>query len=302
MSEARGTLLRLTLMGGQARAFLCDTTGMAQAAREIHGASNVCTAALGRMISAAAMLGAQLKGEDERVTATIRGGGPAGTLTAVAGADGAVKVALEEPRVELPLRADGKLDVGGAVGKGRLTVVRDLGLREPYVGQVELVNGEIAMDFTYYFATSEQQPTLLSLGVLMPDAAHSAELGVLSAGGLLIQPLPGCSEELLSELERRAGGYADISRQLIGETPDELCARFFEGLAPRIVERRAPAYRCDCDRERIERALISLGRAELRELIDQDHGAQLECHFCNRRYHFSAEQLEELLERATAAD
>ena len=127
MSEARGTLLRLTLMGGQARAFLCDTTGMAQAAREIHSASNVCTAALGRMISAAAMLGAQLKGEDERVTATIRGGGPAGTLTAVAGADGAVKVALEEPRVELPLRADGKLDVGGALGRdGRLSVMRAL--------------------------------------------------------------------------------------------------------------------------------------------------------------------------------
>lgn len=293
-------LLHITLMDGQARALLVNSTAMCERARQLHTLSNVACAALGRLLTVSAMMGSMLKVERGSVTTTVKGDGPLGALVAVAHEDLTVKGYVDKPRVELPLRSDGKLDVGGAVGKGRLTVVRDLGMREPYVGQVELVNGEIAMDFTYYFATSEQQPTLLSLGVLMPDAAHSAELGVLSAGGLLIQPLPECSEELLSELERRAAGYSDISRQLVDATPDELCAQFFDGLEPRIIERRVPQYRCDCDRERIERALISLGPDELNTIIEQDHGAQLECHFCNRRYRFSADELKELLRRATA--
>ena len=177
-------------------------------------------------------------------------------------------------------------------------MVRDLGLREPYVGQVELTNGEIASDFAYYFAASEQQPTLLSLGVLMPNAEDS-ESRVISAGGLLIQPLPDCSEELLEQLEARTSGYSDISRKLVEHTPEELCEEFFKGLEPKIIERHTPEFRCDCGRERIERALISLGREELQSMIDEDHGAQLECHFCNKRYYFTGDELSELLEKAT---
>ena len=209
-----------------------------------------------------------------------------------------VKGYVDKPRAELPLRNNGKLDVGGTVGTGHLTVVRDLGLREPYVGQVELTNGEIASDFAYYFAASEQQPTLLSLGVLMPPAG-SNESHVISAGGLLIQPLPDCSEELLEQLEARTASYSDISRQLVERTPDELCEEFFTGLDARIIERRTPTYRCDCSIERIERALISLGREELESMINDDHGAQLECHFCNRRYRFTQDELQAILDRAT---
>lgn len=299
-SYAGDELMHITLMDGQARALLINSTALCEEARSVHTLSNVACAALGRLMTVSVMMGAMLKTEQGSVTATVKGDGPLGALVAVAHEDLTVKGYVDRPRTELPLRADGKLDVGGAVGSGRLTVVRDLGLREPYVGQVELQNGEIASDFAYYFAASEQQPTLLSLGVLMPPAG-SGESHVLSAGGLLIQPLPGCSEELLEQLEARTGSYADISRQLIDHSLDELCSAFFEGLSPAIVERRVPCFRCDCDRERIERALISLGPEELRSMIEEDGGAQLECHFCNRRYHFTGEELSALLRQATQA-
>ena len=271
------TLLHITLMDGQARALLVNSTALCEEARRTHTLSNVACAALGRLMTVSVMMGSMLKTSYGSVTNTVKGDGPLGALVAVAHEDLTVKGYVDKPRTELPLRSDGKLDVGGAVGTGHLTVVRDLGLREPYVGQVELTNGEIASDFAYYFAASEQQPTLLSLGVLMPQAG-SGESHVISAGGLLIQPLPDCSEELLEQLEARTASYSDISRQLVDHTP---------------------AYRCDCSVERIERALISLGREELESMINEDHGAQLECHFCNRRYQFTADELRALLDKAT---
>ena len=292
------TLLHITLMDGQARALLVNSTALCEDARRTHTLSNVACAALGRLMTVSVMMGSMLKTANGSVTATVKGDGPLGALVAVAHEDLTVKGYVDRPRTELPLRADGKLDVGGAVGAGRLTVVRDLRLREPYVGQVELTNGEIASDFAYYFAASEQQPTLLSLGVLMPNAEDS-ESRVISAGGLLIQPLPDCSEELLEQLEARTSGYSDISRKLVEHTPEELCEEFFKGLEPKIIERHTPEFRCDCGRERIERALISLGREELQSMIDEDHGAQLECHFCNKRYYFTGDELSELLEKAT---
>ena len=292
------TLLHITLMDGQARALLVNSTALCEEARRTHTLSNVACAALGRLMTVSVMMGSMLKTSYGSVTNTVKGDGPLGALVAVAHEDLTVKGYVDKPRTELPLRSDGKLDVGGAVGTGHLTVVRDLGLREPYVGQVELTNGEIASDFAYYFAASEQQPTLLSLGVLMPQAG-SGESHVISAGGLLIQPLPDCSEELLEQLEARTASYSDISRQLVDHTPDELCEEFFKGLDARIIERHTPAYRCDCSIERIERALISLGREELESMINEDHGAQLECHFCNRRYQFTADELRALLDKAT---
>ena len=291
-------LINITLMDGQARAIIINTTAVTDAARGIHTLSNVCCAALGRVMTVAIMMGSMIKDSAASITATVKGDGPIGSVVAVAHEDLTVKGYVDAPRVELPLRANGKLDVGGAVGAGKLTVVRDLGLREPYVGQVELQTGEIGDDFAYYFAASEQQPTLLSLGVLLPPPTDADVNRVLASGGLLIQPLPDCSEELLSELERRAADYGDISHKLLEHTPEELCGIFFDGLQPRIIETRVPKYQCDCGPERIERAIISLGPEEIRAMIDEDHGAQLECHFCNRRYRYSAEELEALLQRA----
>ena len=201
-------LLRLTLMGGQARVFLCDAALMAQQAREIHNASNTCTAAMGRMLAGAAIMGANLKSEGDRLTVTINGGGPAGPLCAVAGPDGRVKVTIEHPEVELPLKKNGKLDVGGALGKdGQLTVMRSFGFGEPYVGRVNLVSGEVAEDFAMYYLESEQTPSLCALGTLVGES-------ILSAGGILIQAMPGCTDELLDALEIRAELFGSISQLL----------------------------------------------------------------------------------------
>lgn len=286
-------MLHISLMKGQARALLCESTEMVQRMSDIHRATPVCTAALGRLMTATAMMGVMMKGQRESVTVTIKGGGPMGTLVAVAN-HGTVKAYADNPRVELPLREDGKLDVGRAVGRrGRMSVVKDLGLREPYIGQCELVSGELAVDFANYFTTSEQQPSLVSLGVL----THGET--VLKAGGLLIQPLPGCEEETLQQLELRTPMFADISRELTFENPKELMAGWFRGLEPEILERTPIAWGCGCSRERMEKALISLGRKELEELSNDPKGAELGCHFCHNHYAFTPAQLRELLARAS---
>lgn len=286
-------MLHISLMQGQARALLCESTEMVQRMADIHRATPVCTAALGRLMTATAMMGVMMKGQRESVTVTIKGGGPMGTLVAVAN-HGTVKAYADNPRVELPLREDGKLDVGRAVGRrGRMSVVKDLGLREPYIGQCELISGELAVDFANYFTTSEQQPSLVSLGVL----THGET--VLKAGGLLIQPLPGCEEETLQQLELRTPMFADISRELTFENPKELMAGWFRGLEPEILERTPIAWGCGCSRERMEKALISLGRKELEELSNDPKGAELGCHFCHNHYAFTPAQLRELLARAS---
>ena len=201
-------ILRMDLMGGQARVILMETTELVQTCSDLHNATPVATAAMGRLMTGTLMLGLMMKGAGESVTVTVKGGGPIGTLVAVA-EGGDVRVCCDNPRVDLPLAANGKLDVGGAVGHhGRMSVVKDLGMREPYIGQVELVSGELGIDFAQYFTVSEQQPSLVALGVLTNGA------NVLKAGGLLIQPLPGCSEETLEQLELRSPMFADISREL----------------------------------------------------------------------------------------
>ena len=235
-------MLRMTLMGGQVRVMLCETTAMCQRAADIHGATPVCTAAMGRLMTATAMLGVMMKGERESVTVTIKGGGPMGTLVAVAN-HGDVKVCADDSRVQLPLRADGKLDVGGAVGReGRMSVVKDLGLREPYIGQCELVSGEIAMDFANYFTVSEQQPSLVALGVLTSGDA------VLKAGGLLLQPMPGCPDEVIDQLELRSPMFADISREMTFACKEQLAEDWFRGMQPELLERTPLRYHCGCSR------------------------------------------------------
>lgn len=289
-------MLRLTLGGGQARVFLCDTTQMAQQARDIHHASNTCSAAMGRMISAAAIMGANLKSEDDRITLTINGGGPAGPLCAVAGPNGTVKVTVEHPEVELPLKANGKLDVGGAVGKdGQLTVMRSSGFGEPYVGRVALVSGEIAEDMAMYYLESEQTPSLCALGTLVSE-------NVVAAGGILIQVMPGCTEELLSQLEIRAELFSAISQMLSEMTLEQIVEGCFRGLDPQILEELPLALQCDCSRPYIERVLLSMGEKELRDLIATQGGCEVTCHFCRKQYAFTGDELSELIRQAQQQD
>ena len=290
MEQKKARLLRMTLMGGQARVFLCDTTEMAQQARDMHNASNTCSAAMGRMIAAAAIMGAGLKSEGDRVTLTINGGGPAGPLCAVAGPNGSVKVTIEHPEIELTSKPNGKLDVGGALGcDGQLTVMRSFGYGEPYIGRVNLVSGEVAEDVAMYYLESEQTPSLCALGTLVGE-------NILAAGGILIQAMPGCSDELLDALEIRAELFGSISQMLQEMSLEEIVSGCFRGLEPEILEEIPLELRCDCSRAYIERVLLSMGEEEIRDLIRTQNGCEVSCHFCRSHYAFSGEELEHLLE------
>ena len=290
---ALGRLLRGTLRNGQVRVLMCDTTNMAELCRMTHEPSNVCAAALGRGISAAALLTASADDPDStNLTMTVKGGGPAGALVVVAHGR-RLKAYIDHPQVELPLKANGKLDVGGALGKdGMITVVRDLGMREPYVGQCELQSGEIGEDVAYYCVVSEQQPTLCALGVLVNEGR------VISSGGVLVQPLPGCEEETLAELETRSMLFGDISAQLLAQPMEDFFKACFDGMEPETLDVEGLTYTCDCSRERMERALISIGQNDLREIIDDDQGAELVCNFCHEKHQFTTEELKALLAQA----
>ena len=286
-------MLHITLMGGQARVLLCRTTAMARRAAEIHAPSSTALAAMSRAMTATAMLGVMMKDQQSSVTVTVAGDGPGGKITAVAHGPH-VKVSIAHPEVELPLKKDGHLDVGGFVGHhGRLTVIKDLGMKEPYIGQIALVSGELGEDFARYFTVSEQQPSLVALGCL----AHEGYC--LSAGGVLVQAMPGCSEELLEQLELRSVFFSAISREVADVALEDLAKAWFDGLEMQILSREKVAYQCDCSREKMEKALIALGKEELRQMILEDQGAELTCHFCRTAHRFTAQQLEELLEVAS---
>ena len=288
-------LYHISLMGGQARAIRIESTNLVQRAKDIHHLSRTATAALGRTLTMAAIMGSMLKNDSDSITAQIKGGGPIGTILAVAHGDCSVKGYVGNPDVELP-RVGKKLPVGPAVGKdGKLTVIKDLHLKEPYVGQVNLVSGEIAEDFAMYFTASEQTPSLVSLGVLVSDEK------VESAGGLLIQMLPGASEAAIASIENSAGMFMDISGTMREYHLKDAVQQLLLHLEPEVLQERTPQYRCDCSRERIERMLVTLGRDELADMIEKQHGAQVDCHFCNRRYEFSEDDLKTILTAATAA-
>ena len=282
-------LLHISLLEGQARALLIDSTNLAEKARITHKLSKTATAALGRTLTIGAIMGSMLKNERDNLTVTIKGGGPLGAVVVVARSDGSVKGYVDHPEVELPRRSDKKLDVGAAVGRnGKLTVVKDLGMREPYIGQSNLVSGEIAEDFAMHFTASEQTPSLVSLGVMVNDK-------VKAAGGLLIQPMPGCSEVGLASLEASTPMFVGISNTIGEYGLKDSVFQLLGHLQPEVLEQRQPVYKCDCSRERMEQVLLSLGEAELRDMIVQQHGAQINCHFCNRSYDFSEGQLEALI-------
>ena len=288
-------ILHIELAGGEARALIADTTEIVRTAREIHKTSSTATAALGRTLTICAMMGVMLKEEGESLTATIKGDGPLGTIVCTAYQNGEVKGYVDHPRATLPPKANGKLDVGGIVGKGSLTVVKDLGMKEPYVSQTELVSGEIAEDFTWYLVSSEHTPSLLSLGVMVQGK------DVLQSAGLLIQPLPGCSNQTLSALEGLANLVAEISTLAHDAgSMEKLCQLVFVGLDWKVLSVSEPAFICRCSREKLENILVSLGTEELEDMIQSQHGATLQCHFCNQKYEFSEADLQQLLMDASS--
>ncbi len=286
-------LVRAISKDGAVKAVAVSTRGLTERARQIHKTLPVATAALGRTLAAASMMGNALKEDGASVTLQIKGGGPLGTLLAVSDNEGNVRGTVENPAVDLPLRSDGKLDVGTAVGcDGTLTVIRDLNMKEPYVGSVGLLGGEIAEDLAAYFVESEQIPTACGLGVLV-----DRDQSVLAAGGYLIQLLPGAGEDTISKVEGgilAAGSVTGLLRE--NDDPEALLYRVLSDFDLEILEHSPIEYRCYCSRERMERALLSIGREELRALIEEKGEAELTCRFCDNVQHFSREDLEAMLE------
>ena len=285
-------LIRAISQDGLMKVSAVSTRDLTERARQIHKTLPVATAALGRLLAGASMMGNALKEEAASLTLQIKGGGPLGTLLAVSDHEGNVRGTVENPAVDIPLREDGKLDVGEAVGnRGTLTVIRDLRMKEPYVGSVGLLWGEIAEDIALYFVESEQIPTACGLGVLV-----DRDQSVLSAGGYLVQLLPGAGEETAERLEASLRAAGPVTELLKADPdPEALLRAALPGLALEVLEKRPIAYRCDCSRERMERALISLGREELRAMIDEQGSAELTCRFCDNVQRFSREELEALL-------
>lgn len=288
-------LTRAISADGSVMAMAIQSTDIASRIEQIHHTSAVVTAALGRLATAASMMGVMLKGPEDSLTLRVDADGPAGSLIAVADSHGCVKAYVQNPIVELPLNSRGKLDVSGAVGKnGYLRVIKDLGLKEPYSGQVPLVSGELAEDVTEYYAVSEQTPTVCALGVLV-----NPDLTVRAAGGFLVQLLPFADESAIDILEKNVKEIPPVSTMIDqGMLPSEICEKLLAGLDPQILDDYLPEYRCDCSRERVERAVISLGKAQLDQLIEEDHGTELCCHFCGKAYRFSEQELREIRDRA----
>lgn len=265
-----------------------DSTAIVREMERLHKTSAVTTAALGRLLTGAAMMGAMLKSRSDSLTLQINGGGPAGRLLAVADGDGHVKGYVQNPVVELPPRADGHLDVGAAVGKdGTLDVIRDLGLREPYIGQVPLASGEIAEDLTNYFAISEQTPTVCALGVLV-----NADLSVQCAGGFILQLLPGATETEIAHLEKNIAALPQVTAMLAeGKTPEDMMQLALAGFVPEVLDSDTVTYQCDCSEDRVRRMLRSLGRKEVERLREEDPHAEVDCQFCDKVYHIDLGEL-----------
>ncbi len=288
-----GKLYRAISADGSAFAEVLDAKDIVSEIERIHKTSAVVTAGLGRLSIAASLMGYMLKGENDTVTLRVDGGGPAGQLVAVADSWGNVKSCVNNPVVEIPLNAQGKLDVGGAVGRdGTLSVVKDLGLKEPYVGVIPLVSGEIAEDIASYYATSEQIPTVCSLGVLV-----NPDLTVSSAGGFLVQLLPFADEKCISTIEKNVAAMRPISALLDeGKTPEEIANMLLAGLEPNELDSAEPVYGCDCSRERTEKILISIGKDELRSIAEEGKDTTVSCHFCGKEYIFTPEDIRRLIE------
>ena len=287
-----GRILRAISSDGAVMMCIADTTDVVAKAENIHKTSAVVTAALGRLLTASSLMGNMLKGKDDSITLRISADGPTGSLIAVSDYHGNPRGYVQNPIVELPLNSYGKLDVSGAVGKnGHLYVIRDLGFGEPYVGQSPIVSGEIAEDITSYYAISEQIPTVCALGVLV-----NPDLTVNCAGGYLVQLLPGAGEETITALEENIKNIQSMTQMLSkGLKLEEICDLVLKGLEPEVLDEFSIEYRCNCSKERVEKALVSIGREELIKLRDEQDSAEVSCHFCNKKYVFTKNDINKLL-------
>lgn len=285
-------IIRATAADGNIRAFAANSTHLVRSAQQLHGLYPVASAALGRTIVAAAMMGIDMKGQRDVLSISLKGGGPLGNVVVVAKSDGKIKGYVDFPQLELPLNSQGKLDVASAIGiDGKLTVIKDLGLKEPYIGQVDLVSGEIAEDIAYYMLFSEQKPSAIGLGVLInPDAT------VQAAGGFIIQPMPGAPEDLIIQMEHRIAEMPSISSMIAEKkTPEDILRIALGNMDLKIHDKLTPLFYCDCNRERLESVLLTLGKPELEEILHQDGKAELVCHYCNKKYLFNESNLTALI-------
>lgn len=287
-------IVRATGAGGQVRIFAAYTRETVEFARNAHQTSPVATAALGRLLTAGAMMGSMQKGEKDLLTLQIKCSGPIGGLTVTADAQASVKGYVENPNVMLPPNMVGKLDVGGALDMGVLSVIKDLGMREPYVGQTHLITGEIAEDLTYYFATSEQTNSSVALGVLMEKNNT-----VKQAGGFIVQLMPNAEDKIIDKLEKNISGLTSVTNMLDqGETPETMIEKILEGISMEILDRIPVQFYCNCSKHRVEKAIISIGKDEIQSMIDDNEPIEVKCHFCNTDYHFSVDELKEILVKA----
>lgn len=284
-------ILRGTAANNQVRFFSAYTKQVVETAREVHNTSPVATAALGRLLTAGSIMGSMCKNDTDVLTLQIQCSGPIGGLTVTANSKAQVKGYANNPQIILPPSDKGKLDVGKAVDLGVLSVIKDIGLKEPYVGQSNLVTGEIAEDLTYYFATSEQIPTSVALGVLMEKNNT-----VRHAGGFIIQLLPFAEEELIATLENRLKDFSSITSLMDqGMTPEDMMNKLFEGYDIQINDTIQPEYHCNCSKERVYKAIISIGKKDIEEMIAENKPIEVGCHFCNKKYEFSVDELKEMI-------
>lgn len=287
-------IVRATAADSQIRAFAATTRELVEYARNAHSTSPVATAALGRLLTAGSMMGVMMKGEKDLLTLQVRGDGPLGGITATADSQGRVKGYVNNPNVVIHANAKGKLDVAGAVGRGMLNVIKDMGLKEPYVGQVNLVSGEIAEDLTYYFASSEQVPSSVGLGVLMEK-----DNTVRQAGGFIIQLMPFTEEKIIETLEEKLNNVDSVTSMLDqGMKPEDILQELLGEFGLEITDKIPTKFFCNCDKERIEKALISIGAKDLTEMIRDGKPIEVNCHFCNTNYTFTVEELRELLKKS----
>lgn len=287
-------IVRATAANAQIRAFAATTRDLVETARKAHDTSPVVTAALGRLMTGGVMMGTMLKGDKDLLTLQISGDGPLKGMTVTADSKGNVKGYAINPQAMLPPSAVGKLDVGGAVGQGILRVIKDMGLKEPYVGQTVLQTGEIAEDLTYYFATSEQVPSSVGLGVLMEKDNR-----VKQAGGFLVQLMPFTEEKVIAALEQNLSEFTSVTQVLDkGKSPEGMLESLLKGLDMEIVDTMPAQFYCNCDKKRVEKAIISIGKKEIKEMISDNKSIEVNCHFCNTSYTFSVEELKELLSKS----
>lgn len=286
-------IVRATGGNGQVRAFAATTRELVEEARQRHNTSPVATAALGRLLTGGVMMGSMMKNDTDVLTLQIKADGPLAGITVTADANGNVKGYVDNPDVILPPK-NGKLDVGGAVGIGLLNVIKDMGLKEPYVGQTILATSEIAEDLTYYFANSEQIPSSVGLGVLM-----NKDNTVRCAGGFIVQVMPFVTDEVVTKLEENIKNISSVTSMLDeGATPEQMLDRVFEGLDVEITDTLDAKFECNCSHERIEKAIISVGKKDIQEMIDAGEEVEVKCHFCNTAYKFTVEELKDILKRA----